>query len=206
MGVATRQLSARRRRRSPFVAGFAEVEVDVETGKYQILDYLAVADVGTVINPRSLRRPDARRRRCSASATRIGQKWVYDQHYGVPLAKRFYHNKPPTILDAPAKMQWAALDIPDPETPVGARGIGEPPVGAGYGADHERDRGRGRRRGLPPRAGDAGHDSDVARSGQAGCTSRSRPTFKRWTSGIWQMGSLSHCRSTSSPNARSLRL
>ena len=26
------------------------------------------------------------------------------------------------------------LDIPDPETPVGARGVGEPPVGAGYGA------------------------------------------------------------------------
>ena len=49
----------------------------------------------------------------------------------MPLAKRFYQNKPPTILDAPANMQWAALDIPDPETPVGARGIGEPPVGAG---------------------------------------------------------------------------
>ena len=29
------------------------------------------------------------------------------------------------------QMAWAALDIPDPETPVGARGIGEPPVGAG---------------------------------------------------------------------------
>jgi CO/xanthine dehydrogenase Mo-binding subunit len=28
-------------------------------------------------------------------------------------------------------MAWAALDIPDPETPVGARGIGEPPVAAG---------------------------------------------------------------------------
>ena len=64
----------------------------------------------------------------------IGQKWVYDQHYGVPLAKRFYQNKPPTILDAPATMQWAALDIPDPETPVGARGVGEAPVGAGFGA------------------------------------------------------------------------
>ena len=24
--------------------------------------------------------------------------------------------------------------MPDPETPVGARGVGEPPVGAGYGA------------------------------------------------------------------------
>ena len=31
-------------------------------------------------------------------------------------------------------MQWAALDIPDPETPVGARGVGEAPVGAGFGA------------------------------------------------------------------------
>jgi CO/xanthine dehydrogenase Mo-binding subunit len=47
------------------------------------------------------------------------------------LAKRFHHNKPPTILDVPINMQWDALDIPDPETPVGARGIGEPPVGAG---------------------------------------------------------------------------
>jgi CO/xanthine dehydrogenase Mo-binding subunit len=61
----------------------------------------------------------------------ISQKWVYDQHYGVPLAKRFHYSKPPTILDAPQSFAWAALDIPDPETPVGARGIGEPPVGAG---------------------------------------------------------------------------
>jgi CO/xanthine dehydrogenase Mo-binding subunit len=64
----------------------------------------------------------------------IGQKWVYDQNYGVPLAKRFHYNKPPTILDAPKKMQSVALDLPDPETPVGARGIGEAPVGAGFGA------------------------------------------------------------------------
>jgi CO/xanthine dehydrogenase Mo-binding subunit len=31
-------------------------------------------------------------------------------------------------------MQWSALDIPDPETPVGARGVGEPPVGGGCAA------------------------------------------------------------------------
>ena len=44
-----------------------------------------------------------------------------------PQPKRaFYNNKPPTILDAPLNMEWAALNIPDPETPVGARGIGEP--------------------------------------------------------------------------------
>ena len=33
----------------------------------------------------------------------LQQKWVYDPHYGVPLAKRFYHNKPLTILDIPAR-------------------------------------------------------------------------------------------------------
>jgi CO/xanthine dehydrogenase Mo-binding subunit len=64
----------------------------------------------------------------------IGQKWVYDQHYGVPLAKRFYHNKPPTILDAPKTFNFAAVNLPDPETPVGARGVGESPVGCGMGA------------------------------------------------------------------------
>ena len=59
---------------------------------------------------------------------------MYDQHYGVPLAKRFHYNKPPSILDAPANFQFAAVNLPDPETPVGARGIGEPPVGAGCAA------------------------------------------------------------------------
>ena len=31
-------------------------------------------------------------------------------------------------------MKWAAVDEPDPFTPVGSKGIGEPPVGAGAGA------------------------------------------------------------------------
>jgi len=64
----------------------------------------------------------------------LQQKWVYDQHYGVPLAKRFYHTKPLTMLDIPSTMHTEALGIADPETPVGARGVGEPPVGAGYGS------------------------------------------------------------------------
>src|SRR5262245_17858079 len=113
-----------------FVAGFAEVEVDVETGKYHIVDYLAVADVGTVIHPHALGGQVLGRSMLGIGHA-IGQHWVYDQHYGLPLAKRFYQNKPPTILDAPQKMAWDAVGIPDPETPVGARGIGEPPVAAG---------------------------------------------------------------------------
>ena len=113
-----------------FVAGFAEVEVDLETGKYHIVDYVAVADVGTVIHPHSLGGQVLGRSMLGIGHA-IGQHWVYDQHYGLPLAKRFHHNKPPTILDAPQKMAWDALNIADPETPVGARGIGEPPVAAG---------------------------------------------------------------------------
>jgi CO/xanthine dehydrogenase Mo-binding subunit len=61
----------------------------------------------------------------------ISQRWVYDQRYGVPLNKRFYGSKPPTILDAPKNMAWDTVGLPDPETPVGARGIGEPPVAGG---------------------------------------------------------------------------
>lgn len=116
-----------------YVVGFAEVEVDVETGEYKIVDFTAVADCGTIMNPRSL------------GAQILGgcvqgmgharsQKWVYDQRWGLALAKRFYSNMPPTILDVPLEMKWAALNIADPETPVGARGIGEPPVGAGAAA------------------------------------------------------------------------
>ena len=115
------------------VAAFAEVEVDVETGVYRILDLVAVADVGTVIHPRNLGGQILGGIMLGLGHA-VGQKWVYDQHYGVPVAKRFYQTRPPSILDAPMRMQSAALDIPDPETPVGARGVGEAPVGAGFGA------------------------------------------------------------------------
>jgi xanthine dehydrogenase molybdenum-binding subunit len=113
-----------------YVASFAEVEVDVETGKYYIVDFLASADVGTVIHPRALG-GQVLGRSVLGIGHAIGQKWVFDPHYGEMVSKRFHHNKPPTILDVPVDMQWSALDIPDPETPVGARGVGEPPVAGG---------------------------------------------------------------------------
>jgi xanthine dehydrogenase molybdenum-binding subunit len=116
-----------------YVASFAEVEVDLETGKYYITDFLAVADVGTVIHPKALGGQVLGRSTLGIGHA-IGQKWVFDPQYGHMMSRRFYYTKPPSILDTPVNMQWAALDIPDPETPVGARGIGEPPVGGGCGA------------------------------------------------------------------------
>jgi CO/xanthine dehydrogenase Mo-binding subunit len=115
-----------------FVAGFAEVEVDVETGVVRLVDFHAVGDVGTVVNPRSLI-AQLNGGCCLGIAHALYQKIVYDPHYGLSLARRYHYNKPQTILDIP-QMQTTALDIADPETPVGARGVGEPPVGAGFGA------------------------------------------------------------------------
>jgi CO/xanthine dehydrogenase Mo-binding subunit len=116
-----------------FVAGFAEVEVDVETGQTRLIDFLAVGDVGSVVNPRSLH-GQLLGGICLGVGHALGQKWAYDRQYGVALARRFHHNKPLTILDIPDSMRTLALGLADPETPIGARGVGEPPVGAGLGA------------------------------------------------------------------------
>jgi CO/xanthine dehydrogenase Mo-binding subunit len=116
-----------------FVIGFAEVEVDVDTGKVELVDFLSVADVGTVVNPRSLH-GQINGGVCLGIAHALCQKLVYDPQYGLSLARRFHYNKPLTILDVPVTMPTLALGLADPETPVGARGVGEPPVGAGFGA------------------------------------------------------------------------
>ena len=94
-----------------YVASFAEVEVDTETGKYHIVDFLAVADVGTVIHPRALGGQVLGRSTLGIGHA-IGQKWVYDQHYGLPVAKRFHHNKPPTILDVPVTCSGTRWTFP----------------------------------------------------------------------------------------------
>jgi CO/xanthine dehydrogenase Mo-binding subunit len=116
-----------------FVIGYAEVEVDVETGGVTLVDYVGVGDVGTVVNPRSLY-GQIKGGLCLGIAHALFQKSVVDPHYGLSLTGRFHNSKPLTILDIPANMEAVALDMADPETPVGARGVGEPPVGAGYGA------------------------------------------------------------------------
>jgi CO/xanthine dehydrogenase Mo-binding subunit len=112
-----------------FAAAFAEVEVDLETGKYTVTEFHSVGDVGTVIHPAALG-GQILGRSTLGIAHAIGHRWTYDQRYGVMLARRFYNTGTPTILDVPRNMSWDAVGLPDPETPVGARGIGEPPVAA----------------------------------------------------------------------------
>lgn len=116
-----------------FVAAFAEVEVDLETGKYKILEYLPVGDVGTVLHPRSLA-AQLHGGAIQGFSHASTQNMIYDPHYGKLLSRRFYQNRPPTILDVPLEMQWDALNIPEPENPIGAKGMGETAALAGSAA------------------------------------------------------------------------
>lgn len=113
-----------------WLAAFTEIELDVETGDVVVKDLVAVTDCGTVIHPRSLGA------QCYGGTIQgmgmaMSQRWVFDPQYGVSFANRLYTARPPGILDIPQNRRWEALNIPDPTTPVGAKGIGEPSVGAG---------------------------------------------------------------------------
>src|SRR6201988_4912223 len=92
-----------------FIAAFAEVEVDTDTGEHRILEYLPVADVGTVLHPRSLG-AQLHGGGIQGFAHARSQNIVYDATYGKLISRRFYQNRPPTILDIPVEMQWEALN------------------------------------------------------------------------------------------------
>ena len=134
MGVAKDNFEEGGGRRS-FVAGFAEVEVDVETGDIRVIDYAAGADAGTIIHPKTFE-GQVFGGAIQGFSVALSQKWVYDRRWGLLVAKRFYNNRPPGILDVPHEqpMKWGAADLPDPFNPLGAKGIGEAAEGAGSGA------------------------------------------------------------------------
>lgn len=116
-----------------WVVGFAVVELDVETGEVDLLEYTGITDCGTVLHPRSLG-GQVLGGSIQGMGMAMSQNWIFDPKWGVPFAKRLYTARPPGILDVPPRLDWAAVGIPDPQTPVGAKGIGEPPVGAGAAA------------------------------------------------------------------------
>jgi CO/xanthine dehydrogenase Mo-binding subunit len=116
-----------------FVLGFAKVELDVETGQVEIVNYDAVCDCGTVIHPRGLA-AQLHGGGVQGMGLARSQRWVYDRAWGIAFTGKLYTAKPPTILDIPLVMRAEAVNLPDPTTPVGARGIGEAAFGGGVAA------------------------------------------------------------------------
>jgi CO/xanthine dehydrogenase Mo-binding subunit len=114
-------------------AGFIEIELDTETGKFEILDYVGVADCGTVLHPQGLDHQIK-----SGAVMGLGlaasERHIYDPQNGLPGNTALYQAKPASYLDVPSHMQTLAVDIQDPQNPVGSKGIGEPVEGCATAA------------------------------------------------------------------------
>lgn len=114
-------------------AGFVQIALDPDTGKYDILDYMGVADCGTILHPQGLAAQMK-----SAAIMGFGlagfERHTYDPQNGLPANVSLHQAKPPTYLDVSTNMSWAAVEIPDPQNPVGAKGVGEPIQGCAAAA------------------------------------------------------------------------
>jgi CO/xanthine dehydrogenase Mo-binding subunit len=100
---------------------------------FDILDYVGTADCGTVIHPMGLATQIK-----GGAVMGIGlattERMVYDPQNGLPANVGFNNAKPPTYLDVPSHMGTAAVDIADPQNPVGTKGVGEPVMGSAASA------------------------------------------------------------------------
>ncbi|GJM14581.1 MAG: aldehyde oxidase [Pseudohongiella sp.] len=112
-----------------FTVCMTEIELDTETGKYEILDMINVAECGTVVHPQGLKN-----QLVGGAVWGIGlsgyERHLYDPQNGLPASTGYWQSKVPTMLDTPAKIDTDWVDLPDPENPVGARGVGEPAMGS----------------------------------------------------------------------------
>lgn len=106
----------------PFMVGMAEVEVDMETGKVTPIDYVAVVDCGTVINPAL-----ARVQTEGGIAQGIGMALYEDVVYnakGKDLSNSFMQYRIPTRLDV-GEIRVDFESSYEPSGPFGAKSIGE---------------------------------------------------------------------------------
>jgi len=113
--------------------GFVEIELDRETGKIDIVDYLGVADCGTVLHPMGLS-AQIRSGAVMGFGMGLSERHIYDPQNGLPGNVGLIQAKPASYLDVPSHMQTLAVDIQDPQNPVGSKGIGEPVEGCATAA------------------------------------------------------------------------
>jgi len=113
--------------------GFVEIELDKETGQIDIIDYLGVADCGTVLHPLGLN-AQIKGGGVMGFGMARSERHIYDPQNGLPGNMAMYQAKLPSYLDVPSVMHALAVDMQDPQNPVGAKGIGEPVEGCASAA------------------------------------------------------------------------
>jgi CO/xanthine dehydrogenase Mo-binding subunit len=106
----------------PFAASFAEVEVDTDTGKITLINYVSYADCGLALNP-----VQAVGQLEGASMQGIGWALYEDIIYaknGRMLTNDFFTYKVPSRMDY-GKLTCGLVDSYEPTGPFGAKSIGE---------------------------------------------------------------------------------
>jgi len=114
-------------------AAFIKIELDLETGKFEILEYVGTTDCGTVIHPLGLA-TQVKGGAVMGIGLATTERMVYDPQNGLPANIGLLNAKPPTYLDVPLHMTAAAVGIADPQNPVGTKGMGEPVMGSAASA------------------------------------------------------------------------
>lgn len=107
-----------------FGAQVAEVEVDDDTGEVQVLGVWAAHDVGRVVNPQQVEGQIE-----GGVVMAVGHALMEDyiQVDGRTTTAGFAKYILPTALDVP-KVTSVLIQEPDPKTPLGVKGIGEPAI------------------------------------------------------------------------------
>jgi 2-furoyl-CoA dehydrogenase large subunit len=100
----------------------AVVEVDPETGAYEIVDYAAVDDCGKRINPQIVE-GQVMGATAQAIGAAVHETYEYDED-GNLLTPNFYDYHVPHALDMPP-LATGAIESPSPFTPLGTKGMGE---------------------------------------------------------------------------------
>lgn len=107
-----------------FVAQAAEVEVDTETGHVRVIRIVSADDIGKPINP-ALVEGQVEGAVVQAQGYTILED--YKTRDGRVLTDQLSTYLIPTIWDIPEKVETVFVEVPDPNGPWGARGVGELP-------------------------------------------------------------------------------
>ena len=106
----------------PYMVGMVEIELDRRTGKVDIIDYMAVVDCGTPVNP-ALARIQAEGGIVQGIGHTLMENVTYDQR-GRPIESSFMQYKLPTRLDM-GHLKVEFEQSYEPTGPFGAKSIGE---------------------------------------------------------------------------------
>lgn len=106
----------------PYIAGFAEVEVDKDTGKVDLINYVAVIDCGTVINP-NLAKIQAEGGIVQGVGLALYEDVKYDNK-GALKTNSFMQYKIPCRKDI-GNVTVEFIPSYEPTGPFGAKSIGE---------------------------------------------------------------------------------